>query len=78
MFGDVDCGSGHTVNEQLVFEQNPSRKPTQQRILELKNSDSTGSAIKGDPEFQKLIDAGYEIQDIFYSKGFHIILAAGS
>lgn len=60
MLGDLTCGSTEAGNERLVFEQNSGGKQHEYKIA-------------ASNEFQQLVSDGYQIKDLFYSKGLHVI-----
>lgn len=74
MLGDLTCGSREAENERLVFAANGAGEKHEYKILNVTTTNNGGPTNDTSQEFQALVQEGYQVKDLFYSSGLHVIL----
>ena len=73
MSGDLTCGSTETENERLVFTQNSGAEKREYKIKTIAFTQTGDADPESLNEFQRLLSDGYQIKDLFYSRGLNVI-----
>lgn len=73
MSGDLTCGSTETENERLVFTQNSGSEKREYKIKTIAFTQGGNADPESLNEFQRLLGDGYQVKDLFYSRGLNVI-----
>ena len=69
----MTCGSTEVENERLVFAQNAGSEKHEYKIKTISFTKPDTPDADSMAEFQKLLNDGYQIKDLFYSGGLNVI-----
>lgn len=71
MIGDLTCGSVEAENERLVFAQSGEKREYKIKTIAFAKPGTADAQSLN--EFQQLLSEGYQVKDLFYSRGLNII-----
>lgn len=74
MGGDLKCGSDEMVSQKLVFAREATGMTRRYKILSLPEPKPGKPSSAALSELQRLAGEGFEVRDIFYAYGLHVIL----
>lgn len=74
MGGDLECGSDELVSQKLVFAREAAGPTRRYKILSLTEPKPSKPSSVALSELQRLASEGFQIRDIFYAYGLHVIL----
>jgi hypothetical protein len=74
MEGDLKCGSDEMVSQKLVFARDAAGATRRYKILSLPEPKPGKPSSAALSELQRLAGEDFQIRDIFYAYGLHVIL----
>lgn len=74
MGGDVECGSDELVSQKLVFAREAAGATRRYKILSLPEPQRGKPSSAALTELQRLAGEGFQIREVFYAYGLHVIL----
>jgi hypothetical protein len=74
MGGDLNCESNELVSQKLVFAREAAGSTRRYKLLNLPETRPGKPASAALYELQRLAGEGFEVRDIFYAYGLHVIL----
>lgn len=74
MGGDLKCGDDELVSQKLVFARDAAGQTRRYKILSLPEPKPGKPSSAALSELQRLAGEGFQVRDIFYAYGLHVIL----
>lgn len=71
--GEMNCESLAVDNQKLLFAQAPGGTTAEYKVLKVPKERTIKPVADSLADFQSLTAAGYQVRDIFYSDGLHVI-----
>ena len=73
MAGEQRCESAEVVNQKLFFVQGSGGATSEYKVFNVFNRKTGTQLADSLAEFRRLVGEGYQVRDLFYADGLHVI-----